>query len=114
MDAHQLPPLPAAVWSPLGPIAVQQVAGLETEDGLRLYGRYNYETRTIDIDTGPLLLMQWQTLYHEWLHSVLHDHGFDLGPFEEPVIDTIATALMAWWLADQSPSSAPSTSRPDA
>lgn len=98
-----LPPIPDAVWSPLGPIAVQLVPGLSTDDGCRLYGRYDYERRTIEIDPAPILLMQWQTLHHEWLHSVLHDHGFDLGPFEEPVIDTIATALVALWLARDVP-----------
>lgn len=94
-----LPPLPDSIWSPLGPIPVRHVTGLATDDGCKLYGRYDHQQRVIEIDDAPILLVRWQTLHHEWLHTVLHDHGFDLGPFEEPVIDTIATALVALWLS---------------
>lgn len=99
-----LPPLPSEIWSPLGPIPVTLVDGLTAaDDGCRLYGRYNHEQRVIELDTAPALLVQWQTLHHEWLHSVLHDHGFELGPFEEPVVETVATALIALWLSGAVP-----------
>ncbi|MHB1310590.1 MAG: hypothetical protein ACYC3L_01140 [Gemmatimonadaceae bacterium] len=62
----------------------------------------------IEIDDAPALIVQWQTLHHEWLHAVLHDHGLEFGPFEEALIDTVATSLVALWLSgDVPPSSTP-------
>jgi hypothetical protein len=93
-----LPPIPATVWSPLGPIPVHLVASLTDESGERLRGRWRPDPRVIEVEAGVGLVLQWQTLHHEWVHSVLDDHGIDLGVIEEIVVDTLATSLLASWL----------------
>jgi len=98
---RKLPPIPKQMHSPLGPIRVRKVDELKTDEGVRLHGRYRADVREIDIDTGATLLVQWQTLHHEWLHAVLCDNGLDLGVYEEPVIDTIATAILSRWLHER-------------
>lgn len=98
-----LPALPSAVWSPLGPIPVVMVPALADETGKPSRGLYDPNTRVVSIEPTPVLVVRWQTLEHEWVHSVLDDHGFDLGAIEEGVIDTIATALVARLLAGQAP-----------
>lgn len=95
-----LPPLPDAMWSPLGPIPVVLRSAITDDSGERLRGRWCPDPRVIELEAGASLVTQWQTLHHEWIHSVLDDHGFALGVLEEPIIDTLATAILASALAE--------------
>jgi hypothetical protein len=90
--------LPASVWSALGPVPVilhKKLRG--KKKGKRYFGKYNYFARQIHISLAASPLMQWQTLYHEWMHMVIRDAGIQhLLPdgAEEVFCDTVATARL--------------------
>ncbi len=101
-----LPPLPPCVDTVLGPIPVVIVPRLKAkrkEGGkVRLFGRYRALARQIEISAEATPVMQWQTLYHEWIHAVLADAGLHNAfseEHQEVIADVIATARVAEILA---------------
>jgi len=92
----KLPPIPKKVWSVIGPIKVLKTNDLKSEAGHDLYGIWNNDKRTIEIDKGQPREDDWRALLHEWIHSVLADATVDIeGKLEEDVCNAIAGALIA-------------------
>lgn len=92
----KLPPLPTSIPSALGPVPVKLVDRLGKK-GNENMGSYSARKREIKISRRASRLVQWQTLYHEWMHMVLIDVGLHnvLGDEQQEVLcDTIATARM--------------------
>ena len=96
-----LPPLPDAVATQLGPVPVVVVPKLAVKkDGKKyaLFGRYRAISRVIEISAKSAPIMQWQTLFHEWVHVVLGDAGLHntfTEEQQETIADVIATARAA-------------------
>lgn len=99
------PPLPDAMPTQLGPVPVIIAKKLRyKKDGKKhhLFGRYRPIPRVIEISARATPVMQWQTLFHEWVHVVLGDAGLhNVFPEEqqEVICDLIATARVAEMLA---------------
>lgn len=81
-----LPPIPASVPSPLGPVPVLIVENLhekhQREDCL---GYFNPVSRTVEIDPEAVLVVQWHTYYHEAMHVALWDAGLNNVLSEEQI-----------------------------
>jgi hypothetical protein len=95
-----LPPLPKTIPSQLGPVRVKLVKRVGKKG--KLMGRYSMEKRVIEVCSRASRRMQWQTLYHEWMHMVLMDVGLHnvLGLEQQEVLcDTVGTARVAEMLA---------------
>lgn len=61
-----------------------------TED-ISEYGHYNYDRRTIAINSSHLLEVQQDTLGHEIVHAIEDIHKLDLG---EEVVDKLGVSLV--------------------
>lgn len=87
--------LPKSMPGYLGPIAVKVVEDIKSLREEDCYGKYDFDTRTIQI--GKIHPdAQRQVLWHEWIHSVIFDsglHNMITKEQHEAVCDTIATAL---------------------
>jgi hypothetical protein len=100
----RLPPLPAAIPSPLGPVPVVLCPKIKRgKDKRFVFGKYNTAGREIHISQKASHVMQWQTLFHEWAHMVLHDAGLNnllTSDQEEVFCEALGTArtheLMEW------------------
>jgi hypothetical protein len=96
--AQELPPVPSAVVSQLGPVPIRFVARLEC-GGKPVYGCFDGVARTIYLRDSMPIAVQWHTLFHEQFHVVLHDGGQSLrnpdgtlNPVEDKLADAVATA----------------------
>lgn len=92
MKRKDLPPLPAEIYLPAGPVPVVRTAGLfEKEES---YGKCNWFTRTIELDADMELTAAHLTLEHERAHMVFLDIGisFTDSVLEERICDAIALA----------------------
>jgi Zn-dependent peptidase ImmA (M78 family) len=100
----RLPPLPSAVPSPLGPVAVVLCPKIKRgKDSRFVFGKYNTALREIHISQKASHVMQWQTLFHEWAHMVLRDAGLQnllTSDQEEVFCEALGTArtheLIEW------------------
>ena len=91
--------LPAAVPTPVGAVAVLYVTDHTFED----FGHTDLRQRHILIKSGMHADVQWMTLYHEWLHVILWDHGVELDEDrEERVCNALAHAMVALGRAGRS------------
>jgi hypothetical protein len=82
-----LPKLPAAVFSHLGPVAVERVPKVDDADSL---GECDFHARRIKVKTGVTPMVEWATLGHEMMHAVVCDAGGD----------TVITDAQTEWLCD--------------
>lgn len=80
------------VPSLLGPIPVVYVDDLVV-NGVSCFGAFDADTRTIKLCSGLPPMVEWQTLWHEWLHSALHDTGAVHVVRGEKRIEVICDAL---------------------
>lgn len=91
--------IPLTMWSQLGPIPVTCTTPVLLDDrdprSPKLFGKYDPTTRVITVDSACSDLVQLQTVVHEAVHAWLLDAGLRLGKLEEPVVDTLATAIVA-------------------
>lgn len=69
------PALPRTVQGMGGPITVNLVRGPVDEDGEELWGSFEAETRTIEIEAEASREFQWHILGHELCHATLFDSG---------------------------------------
>lgn len=97
MGRRKLPPLPKLCHSALGPVYIEIVEGLRSEQGEELMGRWLPTTRTIQIATGLSPEAAWHTLEHEKAHVAFWDAGLTRLPKRdiEHACDAIATARVA-------------------
>lgn len=61
-----------------------------TED-ISEYGHYNYDRRTIAINSNHLLEVQQDTLGHELMHAIEDIHKLELG---EDVVDKLGVSVV--------------------
>jgi Zn-dependent peptidase ImmA (M78 family) len=61
-----------------------------TED-ISEYGHYNYDRRTIAINSNHLLEVQQDTLGHELMHAIEDIHKLELG---EEVVDKLGVSVV--------------------
>ncbi len=98
-----LPELPPYVDTVLGPVPVILVERFEgAKKNERLFGRYVPIQRIIEINAAAPRNVQWQTLWHEWIHVVFWDAGLHNAFSQEQqecVADVIGTARVAELLA---------------
>ena len=103
MKRVRLPSVPRSMHTALGEVRVRQVKKVDTEDSL---GEYDSVKRLITLKKGLDHVQKHRTLWHEWVHVVLHDAGVDSllkDKQEEAVCNAIATALVNGLLAKVSP-----------
>jgi hypothetical protein len=84
------------VPSTFGPIPVAYIEDLKAKSGAECMGLWDLPSRTIRIRSGMHAEAELQTIWHEWLHSVLSDSGVSAtlkNRQEEAVVDAIGTAL---------------------
>lgn len=88
--------MPKTMPGHIGPVAVRVVADLKSSKDEECYGKYDFDTRTIQIWEKMHPDAQRQVLWHEWIHSVIFDAGLHTllsKEQHEAVCDSIATAL---------------------
>jgi Zn-dependent peptidase ImmA (M78 family) len=91
-----IPPLPATVMAPGGPITVTVVAKLQ-DAGEDLWGVWKLDERAILIQRHRNKKHMWSTLYHELVHAALDDSGLSnmlTDQQQEMLCDAMATARM--------------------
>lgn len=89
------PALPSVIDLPAGPYRVVRTDPTTHEDAptSRVWGRCDYETRTIYVRPKIARTLAWLTLEHEIVHAILFDAGVKLSDTkEEAVCDAIALA----------------------
>jgi hypothetical protein len=95
--------LPREVWSQLGAIPVQHVAGMidHANKEEAAYGRCNFVRRSISVDPSACEATQFATLFHEMVHLALWDAGvkFVSEDHEETVCDAIGSYLAGAMIA---------------
>lgn len=69
------PAIPHTVQGMGGPITVKLVRGPVDEDGEELWGSFEAEIRTIEIEVEAAREFQWHILGHELCHATLFDSG---------------------------------------
>lgn len=99
-----VPEIPATVHSILGPVTVEIVSELESDEGEALLGRWVPEDRVIKLrgDVSPLTM--YVTLWHECIHCWLWDAGAmpKDEDEEEQVCDSLSSAIVGSLLAVRS------------
>jgi hypothetical protein len=101
MKHRRLPPIPAAISSPQGPIPVRIVKRIGKRKHT-IMGRYRLTKRRIEIRANMPRRVQWHTLYHEQYHSILCDSGLHNAFSDEQqelLCDLYASARMGEWFA---------------
>lgn len=88
---HQWPPLPTMVQGLAGPITVKVTVGLKDEGGAELWGSWEQNTRTIEIDSEASPEFRWHTLGHELCHATLGDSGL-VNQVEEGLAEALCDA----------------------
>lgn len=98
----EIPALPVSVYSVVGPVPVELVKGLRAADGEDCFGLWLPDERRIKINADADPIVQWLSLWHEWVHAQLWHAGVSLPKKpEEAVCNTIAAALAAMLLAEK-------------
>lgn len=88
---RKLPEIPEEILVPAGSIPVAMNDGLFDREGS--FGKFNWMTRQIELDSGMDRTPMWLTLEHERVHAILMDAGIELEhTLEERVCDAIALA----------------------
>lgn len=88
-------PLPATIDLPAGPYRVVRTDPATRDDPADevIYGRCDYESRTIYIKPQLARTLAWLTFEHEVVHAILFDAGVKLSDAKaEAVCDAIALA----------------------
>lgn len=97
----KLPKIPARVYSALGPIGVSYLTPKKARK-LGLCGRYEFTTRSIQLNPGMVLESEWVTLWHEIMHVALMDAGVSRNALtkeqEEVVCDAVGSFLTGMML----------------
>lgn len=94
------PPLPASMYSVIGPIPVEMIPNLRASDGEAVHGLWLEGERVIRINASDSRETQWLTLWHEWTHATLWHGGVTLpSKSEERVCDAMAAAIVAMLFA---------------
>lgn len=102
-QSKKAPPLPSAIWSPLGWVPVQIVKHIKpmSEDApkdIDDFGAFDPKRRVIEVLEDLDSWQRWQAFRHEWTHMVLYDaglHNLYNDERQEILCDAIGTALAA-------------------
>lgn len=79
------------IWGLAGPITVEITNRLRRKN---LLGQWCSEKRRIRLLRGCVPSVERSTLWHEWVHAVMHDASVTLEkPVDERVCEVLATAL---------------------
>lgn len=89
------PAIPKRIMGAGGPITVRLVKRPRGDDGSDAWGTWQPDTRTIRIERGAPIAHKWRVLYHEIVHSALHDAGLTqllTDDAEEALCEAISSA----------------------